>query len=94
MEDKTYNGWTNYETWRIALEWFDNNDDDTIKHLVKTSKDTYELSRAFKDYVHDLFDEHSGDNPFMTYALAFLEEVNWYEIAEHFTPEEIEEEEA
>jgi hypothetical protein len=23
MNDKTYNGWTNYATWRINLEMFD-----------------------------------------------------------------------
>ena len=23
MTDKTYNGWTNYATWRVNLEWFD-----------------------------------------------------------------------
>ena len=32
MTDNTYNGWTNYETWNVAL-WIDN--DYTIYNLVR-----------------------------------------------------------
>ena len=38
MSDK-YNGWTNYETWRVNLEYFDADDwerfEDTVQHLYE-----------------------------------------------------------
>ena len=32
----SYNGWTNYETWNVAL-WMDN--DEPTYHIARTSKD-------------------------------------------------------
>ena len=32
MTDNTYNGWTNYETWRVKLEMIDNFAD--VGHLA------------------------------------------------------------
>ena len=71
------NGWTNYETWRVNLEMWDG----------------YEIEHGDFDDVDSLADylKESSEETIMSqsyglaqdYALAFLNEVNWYEIAQH-----------
>jgi hypothetical protein len=74
----TYNGWTNYATWRIALEWFDGYNIDDYE------MDTYELSLQLREYVENTLEETTAENEIVIhYALAFTSDVNWYEIAEH-----------
>ncbi len=76
MSDKTYNGWTNYETWRVNLEMFDNWATDG----EKVSADR--LEDFARDYI---IDETEGKYVSLTrdWALAFISNVNWHEIAEH-----------
>jgi hypothetical protein len=74
-----YNGWTNYATWRINLEMLEGYETDTT--------DTYELSQELKDYVEDYLIESCPDGLAQSYALAFVSDVNWYEIAEHLIEE-------
>ena len=46
--DNKYNGWSNYETWRINLELFDYFD------ISDYSKDSYDLSKQLEDYVEEI----------------------------------------
>ena len=78
MTDKTYNGWSNYATWRIKLEIFDG----------------YETAgqRVDKEYLKDIAEEIVlGDvneqSLAHSYAHAFMSDVNWHEIAEHINDE-------
>jgi len=80
MTDNTYNGWTNYETWRVKLEMIDNFAD--VGHLAP-GFDRDEL----KAYCTELLDEefktleHVPVQRFgRDYAYAFLDAVNWAEI--------------
>lgn len=74
----TYNGWTNYATWRIALEWFDNFNPN------RWETDVYNLSKECQQYVEETLEEMTVQSTLvLDYALAFTSEVNWYEIAEH-----------
>lgn len=67
-----YNGWTNYETWRVNLELFDSMefdekvDGDYIEELAHeiVIGETTEAKRLMADY-----------------ASAFLARVDWHEIA-------------
>ena len=91
MSDKTYNGWTNYATWRVNLEVFDGwgvNDLDSL-----TMGDNTNLHNQLKEYVQGLIYEAGGGdgNRAVDYALAFLSDVNWYEIAEHMIEDHKEE---
>jgi hypothetical protein len=81
MTQTTYNGWTNYATWRIALEIFDG------ENPFDYETDTYTLSRLLYDYVSDYLSENCLNQLTNNYAMAFIDNVNWYEIAEHLIQE-------
>ena len=75
MKDNTYNGWTNYATWRVNLEMFDGSDE--------AGQWTAESAREF---VEEIIIESTPEGIARDYALAFISEVNWHEIAEHYLP--------
>ena len=82
-----YQGWTNYETWRTALEFVDNdyyadsgcfNVDDLADYIRETVTDFV---------LNDSPDERAPHSAFESLASSliyqFFNAVNWYEIAEH-----------
>lgn len=77
-----YNGWTNYATWRVNLEIFDGYDPYDAGHDSSTS--AYDLGLALKDIAEELLanDANEGSLAY-SYAMAFLSDVNWTEIARH-----------
>ena len=68
-EDKTYNGWTNWETWQVNL-WFGDS---------FTTED--EMS---PDAIESLVEEYLGDQEGMQGDInsAFIANVNWHELSE------------
>jgi hypothetical protein len=77
MSNTTYNGWSNYPTWRINLEIFsDMNMNDCFDDLP--------TSEMLEEYVENaVFDNYSGNMGLMEdYARAFLANVNYREILE------------
>jgi hypothetical protein len=83
MTDNTYNGWTNYATWRVNLEMFDCFDVSEFLGLDLDGLSQYDLGDAFKGYAEDLIISETQEGVAQDYALAFLSDVNWYEIASH-----------
>jgi hypothetical protein len=90
MTDTTYNGWSNYATWRINLEIFDGMDLDLDGYFVDGEEpDAYVLKDQLEEIVEESvfaehrFDERRPSSLMEDYARAFLSEVNYYEIAEH-----------
>ena len=85
IENKTYNGWHNYATWRVNLEIFDGMEIDEPWTWEKC-----------KDYVEEILEQECDHNSGFVYlhnfnyALAFINDVAWGEIAEHLN-ESIEE---
>ena len=80
-----YNGWTNYATWRVNLEIFDGM---TVEDVCGNSVvDVNKLKHSLKALAEDLIDQSSTEGLAKDYALAFLSDVNWYEIAEHMIAE-------
>jgi hypothetical protein len=73
-----YNGWTNYATWRVNLEIFDGMD---ISEMCWKELDRYELAERLKDSAIELIEE-TGEGLAVDYAKAFIEDVNWREIAD------------
>jgi len=91
MKDTTYNGWTNYETWRVNLEIFDGL---TMEDFSNGEKDfdpslvcLYTLSDALKERAQECVEMSSGEGLARDYALAFLDAVNWAEIARYMVEE-------
>lgn len=75
MNDTKHNGWTNYATWRINLELFDG-----VPFIDDFEGDTYELAEYLKTMAEEYLSEQ-GNGLVLDYALAFISDVNWYEIA-------------
>jgi hypothetical protein len=74
MKNETYNGWTNYATWRVNLEIFDGLYSDMDGEKV--------TAESCKDYAEEVVSE-SGEGLALDYAMAFMANVNWHEIADH-----------
>ncbi len=75
MTDGKYNGWTNYATWRVRLEMFD------YDGASDNDLDAYDLGQSLRESAVSWMEEQASGLA-LDYALAFLAEVNWYEIAE------------
>tara|TARA_R100000306_G_C4323782_1_gene116555 strand:- start:360 stop:626 length:267 start_codon:yes stop_codon:yes gene_type:complete len=84
MENKTYNGWYNYATWRVNLEIFDGMEIDEPY--------TWQMC---KDYAEEILEMEceSNNSLVLSYALAFINNVSWKEVADHLN-EQLEENEA
>lgn len=91
-----YNGWTNYATWRVNLEqvddlsdhWQESLDAMDMGYTEEPDNLTYELQKMMKEEIEEnLFLEDHGIVG--SYCQAFLEHVNWYEIAKHQVEEYI-----
>ena len=95
MTTQKYNGWTNYSTWRIALEWFDGlSCYDLTGYDLEEIESTSDLAELIQSYVEQYIENEDGSQLTKSYAMAFLDDVNWYEIAEHLAQEWKEESEA
>lgn len=92
MTDKTYNGWTNYETWLVNL-WIQN---DQALHAalhdeVTSAENLYDAKEALQawlDNEYDLFVEERGHGLFQDLLNAALSNVDWYDIAKNWRNEE------
>lgn len=85
MTDTKYNGWTNYATWRVNLEMFDGMTASDIMggNVIVVS----ELKDALRDWAEEYIEESSQPGYARNYALAFLSDVNWWEIANNMIEE-------
>jgi len=71
-KNETYNGWTNYATWRVQLEIFDGMEiDEAVTH------------ESVREYAEQVIEDTSTPGLARDYALAFLSDVDWQEIAEN-----------
>ena len=87
MTKESYNGWTNYETWRIQLEVIDGmtlEDFGYDLHGVDTDDvaSVEKLGMALEMYTCELIEGQSSGFA-RDLAHTFLARVDWMEIAEH-----------
>ena len=71
METQTYNGWTNYATWRINLEFG-----------LSDGAFDYDAEQL-QTYVEEQLEFNCENEMTLSYALAFVSDVNWNEIVRH-----------
>lgn len=95
--DTTYNGYTNYPTWNVAL-WLDNDEGiyNHMAHTIPTITDedrtrwTRQRVNIIADYIEEFVSE-SFDMPTAGMAADLigwtLQQVNWQEIAENYANE-------
>ena len=69
--DRTYNGWANYATWRVMLELFDGFETETPM-----------TARDVRDSAEDVIESTTPEGIGRDYAMAFLAQVDWHEIAD------------
>lgn len=83
MTDNAYNGWTNYATWRIALEIFDGLNPIEDWGLERETLTESELAELLEEHAEELVSQTAPEGLALDYALAFMATVKWYEIASH-----------
>lgn len=88
MSNETYNGWTNYATWRVNLEIFDGMD---IDDMGWRGMDRWALGETFEQYAKEVIEQTAPEGLARDYAMAFIDDVNWYEIADHHIEQDDEE---
>jgi hypothetical protein len=84
-----HNGFANYATWRVKVDVFNDFDlDDWCLDML----DTTELAGWMKDYVGEIIEEATQPSLARDFALAFLSDVNWNELAQTARDEYLQEE--
>ena len=80
MDNETYNGWTNYITWKVNLELLDGL---TAEEIFEEKCEPEQI----KNYIWEVLTDGYPDQKPHTFAescmACMLEDVNWNEIAEH-----------
>ena len=85
-----YNGWTNYATWRINLEIFDGVEPGDLGCFTRYEEpEPSDVAEYLSEYVDEIlcgYDKGGpcGEGVTLSYARAFVAQVNFYEIAQHF----------
>lgn len=95
MDNKEYNGWTNYETWLVAL-WLGNEQyyQERCNEMALEDRDAYSLGKQIEEMLDSDHPFH-GDNASeegKRFAASFwadlinsaMKEVDFTEIAEHY----------
>jgi hypothetical protein len=86
----TYNGWTNYATWRINLEVFDGMEPNDLGCFSRYKEpELSDVAEYLSEHVDTLLcdtglDGVQNEGLALSYARAFVDQVNWHEIAQHF----------
>jgi hypothetical protein len=90
-----YNGWTNYETWCANLwidqdstYWDEHTRDIASQQGYDREDSTYELSRVMESYYDEFAPATEG--MYADLLNASMSRINWYEIAEHYVDEVLE----
>ena len=78
--DRSYNGWTNYETWNVNL-WLDNEPGayEDKREIIRRAGNKWEAEKDLRAYVEDMMPD-LGASMWADLLGAAMSEVNWGEI--------------
>lgn len=82
-----YNGWSNYETWLLAL-WIDNERSSYVywQEVAAELNDTHLIADRLRDDFAAAAEDRLGESGFwLDLVNAALSEVDWCEVAEHIS---------
>lgn len=86
MDTEKHNGWTNYATWRVNLECIDGTNwvREDITGDEKQELSVFDVADFLQNAVEQMISEYGENEEGLAYdyAIAFLTDVNWKEIAE------------
>ena len=92
MSEK-YNGWANYETWRVNLEMLDGAGCEDFGLLIDEDdidSSSRELASGLESYCVETIEMGgSAHGLALELALSFLSKVDWEEIARHMVEDSI-----
>ncbi len=80
MNNETYNGWTNYATWKVNIELLDGV---TSEDLFGGKCEPDQIKDYIWEIVTDGYPDAKSDDFAMSCMFYVLHDVNWHEIAEH-----------
>jgi hypothetical protein len=85
----TYNGWTNYETWNVALELFEGFDANEFlgDHLYTLPQNRAGAIDGLREWLIEYAETHAEGIPSKWARMCvfnFLDQVDWYQLAENF----------
>jgi hypothetical protein len=86
MSNESYNGWTNYESWLVAL-WLDNDQlsHETARELATEAASDMEAGNAIKADVENTCGVGDTEAGMISDLInAALSRVDWREIGAHF----------
>ena len=87
-EDRTHNGWKNYETWACAL-WLDN-DQDSYNEARRVSRQPlhdWQAAEDLKAWVEDMMPD-LGASMWSDLLRGAFEKIDWHEVVEHYREDE------
>jgi hypothetical protein len=74
-----HNGFANYATWRVKVDVFKDFDlDDWCLDML----DSVELAGWMRDHVREIIEEDAGEGVARHYAICFIADVDWQELAQ------------
>ena len=86
MDNTTYNGWTNYETWAVNL-WLDQ-DQDYWQEITNGTDDKTTVADIIKEQHEEMVSEALPNNgPLQDLLNHSIAMVDWHEIAQHLLEE-------
>jgi hypothetical protein len=88
MRMSNYNGWTNWETWKVNLELLDGMDASDLNIEHYTADEYYEAGQVIEEYVGELISMEYNTavlHGFVSGIVSgFMSDVNWSELAKGF----------
>jgi hypothetical protein len=93
MNDKTYNGWANYATWSVNMNFFDGLPIDYFGINLK-GEDRWEDIKYAAECLEEMVDnelEYKAKGIALEFARSFVSNTDWLEIAEHLVDAWVEE---